>query len=121
MKRALAAFVAVFCVAFAGLVAAFAVLVVAATIAHADPSSSTGPGQYGVSITSVTSLTVPVGSVSAMICVQTASARYTDDGTTPTASIGIPVAAGQCFAYTGPLTAFRIIGAGATIDVRYFN
>jgi hypothetical protein len=83
------------------------------------PTSSAGPGQYGVSISSVTALTVPQSAASAEICVETAAARYTDDGTTPSPTIGIPVVAGQCFTFAGPLAAFRIIGAGATLDVSY--
>lgn len=67
------------------------------------PTDSAGPGQYAVSITSVTALTVPEFAASAQICVVTAAARYTDDGvTTPTSTIGIPVAAGTCLEYGGP-------------------
>jgi hypothetical protein len=79
------------------------------------PTGSAGPGQYAVAITTVAI------AAAAMICVEGAAARYTDDGTTPTASVGIPVTAGQCFAYGGPLSAFRIIGAGATMDVVYYK
>jgi len=85
-------------------------------------SASAGGGQYGVSITSVTSLTIPTNAYLAEICVEGAAARYTDDGTTPTTSVGMPVPAGTCFAYAGPLPAFRIIGnSGATLDVSYYR
>jgi hypothetical protein len=88
---------------------------------------SAGAGQYGVSITSVTTLTVPAGSLIAEICVQTAAANYTTTGTTPTTSTGtggIPVASGGCFQLAGAsvLTAFKIIGAsGAVMSVEYFK
>lgn len=84
---------------------------------------SSGPGQYGVSIASVTTLTVPAGTLIAEICVEAASARYTTTGTAPTSSTGIPVAAGGCFQLAGgvALTAFKIIGSGATMDVEYFK
>ena len=85
------------------------------------PAGSAGPGQYAVSIASVTALTVPQFAASAKICVETAAARYTDDGATPSATVGIPVAAGTCFAYAGPLSAMRIIGSGATLDVSYYK
>lgn len=85
--------------------------------------ASAGAGQYAVNINSSTALTVPTNSMVAEICVETQAARYTDDGTTPTTSSGIPVAAGTCFQYAGPLAAFRIIGqtSGATMDVSYYK
>jgi hypothetical protein len=62
---------------------------------------------------------MPQSAAAAFICVEGATARYVDDGTTPSATIGIPLTAGQCFDYAGPLATFRIIGAGATLDVSY--
>jgi hypothetical protein len=85
------------------------------------PYISAGPAQYAVSLSTVKTLTVPVNASIVEICVETATARYTDDGITPTSSVGIPVAAGTCFAYSGPLDAFKIIGAGATMDVSYYK
>jgi hypothetical protein len=114
MRRGDRAFVAY----IAGLVLAVALL--AASAAHASPTSSAGPGQYGVSIASVTTLTVPQFAASAMICVETAAARYTTTGTTPSATVGIPQPIG-CFTFAGPFGAFQIIGAGATLDVEYFK
>jgi hypothetical protein len=87
-----------------------------------------GTAQYGVNIGSVTTLTFPSGAIIAEICVNTANARYTTTGTTPTSSVGIPVAPQSatvptCFQLAGAvnLTAFKIIGAGATMDVEYFK
>jgi hypothetical protein len=88
--------------------------------AASPPTSSAGPGQYGVSIGSVTALTVPPFAASAKICVEGGAARYTSTGTTPSATVGIPAAIG-CFPFFGPLTAFQIVGTGATMDVEYFK
>lgn len=84
---------------------------------------SAGAGQYALAVTSVQTLTVPATALIAEICVETASSRYTTTGTTPTSTIGIPVAAGGCFQLAGraSLTAFQIIGSGATVDVEYFK
>jgi len=103
------------------LVVAFAANARAAEMSGPSPTSSAGPGQYAVSLSAVTSLSVPEFAVSATICVEGAAARYTDDGSTPTATIGIPVAAGQCFAFGGQLASFRIIGSGATLDISYYK
>ena len=84
---------------------------------------SAGTGQYGISITSVTTLTVPGGSLFAQLCVETAAARYTDDGTTPSSSVGIPVPTGSCWQISGAtlLSGLKIIGAGATLTVSYYK
>lgn len=101
--------------------AAALALSITGALAGSQPTSSAGAGQYAVAITSVTKLTVPQFAASAHICVETAIARYTDDGTTPSATIGLPLAIGQCFDYPGPLAQFQIIGSGATMDVSYYK
>jgi hypothetical protein len=107
-------------VLLASLLAALALALVV-TAAHASPTSSAGAGQYAVSIATVTTLVVPQFAASAEICVETAAARYTTTGTVTSATVGIPVAAGQCFQLNGPFAAFQIIGSGATLDVEYFK
>jgi hypothetical protein len=91
---------------------------------------SAGAGQYGVSISTsvVSTLTVPAGSAGAQICVETAGIRYTDDGSTPTSSTGMPAVPGSssipvCFQYFGPLNKLKIIGISGspTIDVSYYK
>lgn len=89
---------------------------------------SAGVGQYAVAITSLQTLTIPSGSLIAEVCVETAAARYTTTGTTPTSTVGQPVVPSSatlpsCFQLAGAanLTAFQIIGAGATMDVEYFK
>jgi hypothetical protein len=106
------------------LLAALVGLALVVTAAHAQtsPTSAAGPGQFAVSIAAVTSLTVPPFASVARVCDETAAARYTDDGiTTPSATVGFPVAAGACFFEAVRLSDFRIIGAGATMDAGYFR
>jgi hypothetical protein len=85
--------------------------------------ASTGASQFGLSVATATSLTVPGGSLFAEICVETASVRYRDDGTAPTATVGIPVAVSTCFQYAGPLAAVQFIAQSGspTIDVSYYK
>jgi hypothetical protein len=113
-----------FIVTLAALAATFVAIVFASASAHAaitTPTSSAGPAQHGVSLTSVTGLSVPEFAASAEICIEGAAARYVDDGiSTPSASIGIPAPIG-CIAYAGPFAAFRIIGSGATMDVSFYK
>jgi hypothetical protein len=80
--------------------------------------------QQLTSISSATSLTVPAGATIAVITVEAEAARYRDDGTAPTASVGIllPVASPPYF-YAGPLSAFQIIQTtnGAIVNVSYYR
>lgn len=87
-----------------------------------NPMPSTG--QYGISITSVTTLTVPNGATMAEICVTATAANYTTTGTVPTASAGGGVPVSGCFQLAGKasLSAFKVIGAsGAIMSVEYFR
>jgi hypothetical protein len=96
----------------------------AAAPAHAQtlPTSTAGPSQFAVPISTVATLNVPQFAATAEICVEGAAARYTSDGqATPSATLGIPVASGTCFNFAGSLVNFKIIGAGATLDVEYFK
>lgn len=85
--------------------------------------SSAGSGQYGLTVASATTLTVPTGATIAEICVETQGVRYKDDGGTPTSSSGIPVPSGTCFQYAGPLSAIEFIqqSSSATLDVSYYK
>lgn len=69
------------------------------------------------------SVPTQVNNAIAEICVSGAAIRYRDDGTAPTASIGIPVAAGNCFQYSGNIPGLQIIqqAASATIDATFYN
>lgn len=82
------------------------------------------PGQHNIAPTSATSLTPPPGARYATVCASSASVKYTTDGTTaPTASIGMPLAAGACLALSGTsvLAKFRAISSAGTLDVEYFQ
>lgn len=66
---------------------------------------------------------IPARATIAQICVETQAIRYRDDGTAPTASVGMPTAAGSCFQYAGDLTALRIIEqtASAKVDILFYK
>ena len=89
-----------------------------------EPRSSAGASQFGLSTDSAaTALTVPSGTAYAHICVEGQAVRYRDDGVAPTATVGMPIAAGACIDYVGPFAAIRFISqtSGATIDVAYYR
>jgi 2-methylaconitate cis-trans-isomerase PrpF len=77
-----------------------------------------------------TALTVPsrdqngqnVKPTLALIVVESQSVRWRDDGTDPTASVGMPVLANGMLSYDGDLTRIRFIqtAATATINVTYY-
>lgn len=82
------------------------------------------PGQYGLGIVTSTALTVPTGALQAVVCAAGQSVNYTYDGTTtPTASVGMPLAVGQCVQFSGAtvLSNLRFIqtAATATLNVSY--
>lgn len=79
--------------------------------------------QQITSLSSAAALTVPIGATIALVAVEGGSIRYRDDGTAPTATVGMPIAAGQEFQYTGNLAAIQFIsqGAAATLDVLYYK
>lgn len=70
-----------------------------------------------------TVLTVPFGARVAEICVETNTVRYRDDGTAPTATVGMPVAAGVCFQYSGALAGITFIQvtSPAVLDISYYR
>jgi hypothetical protein len=78
-----------------------------------------------------TGLTVPVRDhtgtsgtpVQAVIVCENQGIRWRDDGVAPTATVGMPLAAGSTLVYDGDLTRFRMIqqAATATINVAYYK
>lgn len=70
-----------------------------------------------------TSLTVPTSATTVWCTVEGTSIRVRDDGGTPTATVGFPVAVGASLVYTGPLTSLQMIqtAAGATVDCLYYR
>ena len=85
--------------------------------------------QQITSITVATTLTIPAGSMLAVICVEAQGIRYRDDGTAPTASVGMPVASGTCFQYAASNSAGSVLAAmqviqqtsGAIVNVSYYK
>lgn len=71
-----------------------------------------------------TALTVPAGACMAVIQVDTQNARWRDDGTSPTASIGMLIrTTDQPYIFAGNLGRFKIIEAtsGSVINVSYYG
>jgi hypothetical protein len=70
-------------------------------------------------------LTVPQKAVMAILIVETANIRYRDDGTDPTAAVGMLVAAGAqgVTVCTGALSTIRLIRVtvDATVSVSYYG
>jgi hypothetical protein len=78
--------------------------------------------QQITSLSASASLTVPVGATLALVVAETQAVRWRDDGTAPTASVGMPLATGVSLSYDGDLKAIRFIQqtASATINVSYY-
>lgn len=78
--------------------------------------------QQITSLSASTALTVPTGATMALIVADTQGVRWRDDGTAPTASVGMPLAVGVSLSYDGDLKAIRFIqqAASATLNVSYY-
>lgn len=66
---------------------------------------------------------VPATATVAQLCVEAQAVRYRDDGTAPTATVGMPAAAGTCFPISGTLSAIRFIQStsGAILNVSFYR
>ena len=73
-------------------------------------------------VSSAVGLTVPPGATVALIGVADQAVRWRDDGTDPTATVGMVIAAGAEIEYSADLTAITIIEvvAGAELNISYF-
>lgn len=70
-----------------------------------------------------TALTVPEGATRALIDVEDNSVRWRDDGTNPTTTVGMLIAAADpLLDYRGDLSAFKVIelAVAAEINIAYF-
>lgn len=86
--------------------------------------------QQITSLSSAASLTVPSTDVQglackpsiAMITPETQGVRWRDDGVAPTASVGMPLAAGTTLQYDGDLTKIQFIEqtASAKLNISYY-
>jgi hypothetical protein len=87
--------------------------------------------QQITSLSSSTALTVPQKDLSglagtpriAIITPETQGVRWRDDGVAPTASVGMPLAAGVTLQYDGDLSQIRFIEqtASAKLNVTYYS
>jgi hypothetical protein len=87
--------------------------------------------QQITSLTSATALTVPTVDVNglncrpaiALITPETQAVRWRDDGVNPTASVGMPLAAGVTLQYDGDLKAIRFIEqtASSKLNITYYT
>lgn len=78
--------------------------------------------QQITSLSAATGLTVPQGATLALIVPETQNVRWRDDGTNPTASVGMPIFVGASLSYDGDFNKIRFIEttAGATLNVSYY-
>jgi hypothetical protein len=59
-------------------------------------------------------LTVPTGSVLALVQAQDQAVRWRDDGTDPTGTVGMVLSAGETLVYNGDLSAIEFIETAAS-------
>jgi len=86
--------------------------------------------QQITTLTAATALTVPSRDVNGLSCrpaiaiitPETQAVRWRDDGVAPTASIGMPLAAGVTLQYDGDITKIRFIEqtASAKLNITYY-
>jgi hypothetical protein len=92
--------------------------------AHTSPDNLTPMGyqQIALSTTSVSTLTVPAGARIAVIQAEGGTVRWRDDGTAPTASVGMILSQNSELDYDGSLSSIQLIAvvAGALADVSYY-
>lgn len=84
--------------------------------------TSTGSAFKLTSAPSTGNTGIPSGARYAVIYVEGAGIRWRDDGTAPTASVGMPVSAGQDFQYSGQLESIQMIqqASGAIVNVTWY-
>lgn len=74
-------------------------------------------------LSAATGLTVPDGTVLAIIQSEAQSVRWRDDGTNPTASVGMLLETGNSIVYNGGFAALKLIqtAASAKLNVSYYK
>ncbi len=65
---------------------------------------------------------MPSGATLALIVPETQNVRWRDDGTAPTASVGMPIFVGASLSYDGDLNRIRFIEetASAKLNISYY-
>ena len=78
--------------------------------------------QQITSLSSATGLTPPQGATLALIVPESQNVRWRDDGTDPTASVGMPVFVGASLSYDGDFNTIKFIEetASAKLNVSYY-
>ena len=78
--------------------------------------------QQVTSLSSAAGLTVPAGAVVAVLNAEGQAIRWRDDGTNPTASVGMMIQVDDYFIYTGSLSAVKFIEetASAKLNISYY-
>jgi hypothetical protein len=80
--------------------------------------------QQITSLSSATALTIPAGAQYALITCEVANVRWRDDGSAPTASVGMILATGSTLVYeVGNLALIQFIqvSSGAILNVSYYR
>jgi hypothetical protein len=82
--------------------------------------------QQITSLSSAQSLTVPDGTAYALITPETQAVRFRDDGTAPTATVGMPLSVGATLKYTGGYSGLKALQfieqtASAKLNIYYFG
>lgn len=74
-------------------------------------------------LTTAVGLTVPANAAIAIIRPEAQNVRWRDDGTNPTAAVGMPLNVGDTLIYTGDLAALAFIetAVGAKLNVSYYR
>lgn len=78
--------------------------------------------QQITSLGSAVGLTVPQGATLALIVPETQNVRWRDDGTNPTASVGMPIFVGASLSYDGDFNKIKFIEetASAKLNISYY-
>lgn len=78
--------------------------------------------QQITSLSAAAALTVPETAKIAIIIAESKSVRWRDDGTNPTATVGMPLAVDAPLVFNGNLSALRFIetSASAKLNVSYY-
>lgn len=80
--------------------------------------------QQITSLSSATALTIPSGAQMAIVQAEDQNVRWRDDGTAPTASVGMQLAAGAALQYTAaqlPQLEFIEETSGAILNISYYG
>jgi len=78
--------------------------------------------QQITSLSSAAGLTIPQGATLALIVPETQNVRWRDDGTDPTASVGMPIFVGASLSYDGDLNRIKFIEttASSKLNISYY-